>query len=259
MADLRSTDARTKSRASVVLGQVYRLPHEKKRAILPALLSGTRDADHEVRGACATALGNCRGEVALSGILDLWQNGDNRVRYAAVNLLIAHHKESREALEVLIEALGSPWVGIRENASLGLGNRGWRAWKALPALRAAKKRERWSRSARWWMNDAICRIHFHFPLFSWRTFILLEGVLVLRILLIPVPCRLIRKFSIWYQRRFPSFFIGPEYGRVRIRKTSIPLLEEALKSFDPRTRENATLALSWIRGELPSLVIPLRE
>jgi hypothetical protein len=115
IVDFRSADARTWAPASNGILQLYRLSQEKRRAVLPALLAGIRDADDKARLACAGPLGNMPRDIALSDVLDMWRNTDNLFRSTAARLLVAEHLKSPEALEVLIEALRSPWLCIRES------------------------------------------------------------------------------------------------------------------------------------------------
>src|SRR5262245_17223012 len=59
--DLKSPDHGIRHWASRAFLGIYRLPIEKKRSVIPTLLTGTRNGDNRVRSACVSALRNLKG------------------------------------------------------------------------------------------------------------------------------------------------------------------------------------------------------
>jgi len=238
--------------AAIRLAWSFKLPEPLEKRAVPVLLAGIRDGEPEVRTAFAAAL-ECRGpgtfhtarrEISLPLALEMWKDPEPRVRSSAVRVLQTAHRKSREAIDLLVGALRHPDRIVRRQAAMGLGNRGFRAWRAIPALKEAR-RSASAFSDRWWIGDAICRIHN--PILPWRTLIFLYLALLGRLLLF-IPGRKVRQLV---ERVLEGTFGG------RFHRRKVPVLVQELERGDLGTRYHAASALATLgpkaRSAIPAL------
>ncbi len=126
---------------------------------VPILLRGLDDPDPLVRASFASALHKVTWQkpLDLATVADLLGRSDPAIRRAAAGLLQTHHRRSRQAVQLLTDALADHDRGVRSAAAVGLGNRGWRAVRALSRLWRAFRSER-RPFERWWLFLSMERV-----------------------------------------------------------------------------------------------------